>query len=403
MMNTQQSNKPEPLLSRDFALACAGNFTFFGSMHFLLPALPLYIILLGGDESDVGMVMGAFTLTSVLLRPYVGRGVDNGRRKPFLLLGALIFTLASLCYNLASSVPLVLVVRAFHGVGIACFTTAAATYIADIVPVSRRGAALGYYGMFSNVAMSIGPFVGGLLMRAFGLPVLFAASAGMGLVSLGIMSLPREPAGAPSSLRAASTPRPLICRSAIFPSLVMFSVALTYGTVLSFLPLLAVARKIENFEVFFTAFALALMVVRAVAGELSDRFGRSAVVVPGLALTVAGMVLLSAADSLPALLLVALVYGLGFGAVSPALQAFTVDRAGVSDRGAAMATFSGAFDLGIGVGAVVLGYILQVSTFGVMYLAAAGCAVIGLAGFVLVSRRSPPPPSPTSRRGPQPR
>jgi MFS family permease len=393
-MNTGQPAKPEPLLSRDFALACAGNFTFFGSMHFLLPALPIYIVGLGGHESDVGMVMGAFTLTSVLLRPYVGRGVDNGRRKPFLLLGALIFVLASLSYNLASSVPLVFLVRAFHGAGIACFTTAASTYIADISPASRRGAALGFYGMFSNVAMSIGPFLGGLLMRAFSMPILFAASAGMGLSSLGIVSLLREPAREPSSRPTTATARPLICRSAVFPSLVMFSLSLTYGTVLSFLPLLAVERKIENFEVFFTAFALALIVVRASAGELSDRLGRAMVIIPGMALVIAAMALLSVASSLPLLLLVALIYGLGFGAVNPVLQAFTVDRAGLSDRGAAMATFSAAFDLGIGIGSVVLGYILQVSTFGAMYLTAAGCVLLGLVGFILVSRRSPPACSP---------
>ena len=135
-MKTPQPNEPEHLLSRDFVLACAGNFTFFGSMHFLLPALPLYVILMGGQESDVGMVMGAFTLTSVLLRPYVGRGVDSWRRKPFLLLGALIFALASLSYNLATSVPLILLVRAFHGAGIACFTTAAA----PTSPISCRPA-----------------------------------------------------------------------------------------------------------------------------------------------------------------------------------------------------------------------------------------------------------------------
>ena len=170
----------------------------------------------------------------------------------------------------------------------------------------------------------------------------------------------------------------------------MFSVALTYGTVISFLPLLAVERNIQNFEVFFTAFALALIVVRAGAGELSDRFGRPAVIVPGLALTIAAMGLLSVADTLPMLLLVAVIYGLGFGAVSPVLQAFTVDRAGLGDRGAAMATYSAAFDLGIGVGSVALGYILQVSTFGAMYLTAAGCAAVGLAGFLLVSRRQPP-------------
>ena len=170
----------------------------------------------------------------------------------------------------------------------------------------------------------------------------------------------------------------------------MFSVALTYGTVISFLPLLAVERKIENFEVFFTAFALALIVVRASAGELSDRFGRAAVIVPGLVADHRRHGPVVRGRTLPRSLLVAVIYGLGFGAVNPVLQAFTVDRAGLGDRGAAMATYSAAFDLGIGVGSVVLGYILQFSTFSAMYLTAAGCVVAGLAGFVLVSRRKPP-------------
>lgn len=382
--------RPPGLLSRDFALACAANLTFFGSMHYLLPALPLYIIQMGGQEADVGLLMGTFTLTSVALRPFVGRGVDSWRRKPFLLLGALIFVLASLAYNLTSSVPQLFLVRAFHGAGIACFTTAASTFIADIVPASRRGAAMGIYGTFSNVAMSIGPFLGGVLMRSFDMTVLFATSAATGLVSLAMVSLLREPTRHEPPARplsAAPERRDYVSRSALFPSAVMFTLALTYGTVLSFLPLMAVSRGIAGYEVFFTVYALALIAVRAAGGSLSDRLGRAAVVIPGMVVVAGGMVLVATATSLTGLLVAAILYGLGFGAVNPSLMALTVDRCGLDNRGAAMATFSGSFDLGIGVGSVLLGFVLQLSDFGTMYLAAAGVVGVGLLIFVIGTRR----------------
>lgn len=388
----RDESRPAGLFSRDFALACVANLTFFGSMHYLLPALPLYIVQLGGQEADVGLMMGAFMVTSVALRPYVGRGVDCWRRKPFLLLGALIFMLASLSYNLATSVPMLYLVRAFHGAGIACFTTAAATFIADIVPANRRGAAMGIYGTFSNVSMSIGPFLGGMLMRSFNMSTLFFTSAATGLVSLGMVALLREPVRRDersTGVAVAPERRDLICRSALFPAAVMFSLALTYGTMLSFLPLMAASRGIVNFEVFFTVYALSLICVRAVGGGLSDRWGRAAVVIPGMVVAATGMVLVATATSLTALLTAAVLYGLGFGAVNPALMALTVDRSGLANRGSALATFSGSFDLGIGVGSVLLGFVLQVSDFSTMYLAATGVALAGLATFVIGTLRKP--------------
>ena len=385
--------RPAGVISRDFVLACAANFAFFGSMHYLLPALPLYVLQLGGQESDVGLIMGTFTVTAVILRPFVGRGVDRWRRKPFLLLGALIFTLASFSYSFATSVPALYLVRAFHGAGIACFTTAAATYIADIVPAARRGVAMGFYGTFSNIAMSIGPFLGGVLMRGYGLAFLFGTSAATGLASLAVVSLLREPARAPSHPSAHAAPAPLISRSALGPSLVMFSLSFTYGSVLSFLPLMAATRGIANYELFFTVYALGLILVRAGAGELSDRLGRGAVVIPGLLLTATALILLSRADSLPMLLLVAGLYGLGFGAANPSLMALTVDRAGQAGRGAAMATFGASFDLGIGAGSMVLGYLLTLTDYATMYMAAAGAIGVGLAFFVVALRGAPLPKS----------
>lgn len=385
MQDNQQQQAPDRLISKNFALLCLASFSFFSSMYFLLPALPLYIVQLGGQDRDVGLIMGAFTLTSILVRPFVGRWVDAWGRKPFLLLGASIFLAASLAYNLARNIPLLLLTRGFHGLGIACFTTAASTYVADIVSPRRRGAAIGYFGMFANVAMSIGPYLGGMLMRSLSLTALFGAAATMGGMAMALASPLRE-SRRPSPGRNPHEPQPLISRQAVFPALVMFSMTFTYGGVLSFLPLLAVRRQIEGFEAFFTVLAMALILVRAVGGEMSDRFGRAAVIIPGMFLVSLATVTVSLADSLPILLLAAAVYGMGFGAVHPSLLAFTVDRTEVASRGAAMGTFSAAFDLGIGLGSVLLGYILQWGGFTAMYLTAAGVVLLGLIGFSIKAR-----------------
>lgn len=383
--------RPAGLISRDFVLACAANFAFFGSMHYLLPALPLYVLGLGGQESDVGLIMGTFTVTAVLIRPFVGSAVDHWGRKPFLLLGALIFALASFAYSFVTSVPLLYLVRAFHGAGIACFTTAAGAYIADIVPAARRGVALGLYGTFSNVAMSIGPFLGGMQMRAYGLATLFATSAASGLASLAVISLVREPARRPAHGSGPAQRSALVSRPALLPSFVMFSLSFTYGAVLSFLPLMAAARHIANYELFFTVFALGLIAVRAVAGEVSDRIGRGTVVVPGLLAAATATLIVARADSLPVLLMAAGLYGLGFGSANPALMALTVDRAGTAGRGAGIATFGAAFDLGIGAGSMALGYLLTFTDYATMYTAAAGAIALGILVFVVTLRGSPLP------------
>jgi len=124
-----------------------------------------------------------------------------------------------------------------------------------------------------------------------------------------------------------------------------------------------------NPGLFFTVWAIMLIVVRPLAGWLSDRYGRLAVVMPGLILVVAGAWLLSMSSSVSVLFAVAVLCGLGFGSVHPALMALLTDRVEVGQRGAGMGTFTAAFDLGIGIGAIFWGLVLQFTSYGAMFFA----------------------------------
>jgi len=354
-------------------------------MYFLTPTLPFYILRIGGQESDVGLLLGAFTLTAIAARPWVGQEIDRRQRRIFLLIGACVYVAASLLYDWARSVPALLALRAFHGLGIAAFTTASGTLVADLAPPTRRGEAMGIYGMSANIALALAPAAGLALMRAFDFPILFSASAGMAILSLALCLGLREPRRASAPPTSSNTR--LISRSALLPSSIIMCAAMTYGATLSFLPLLAQARRIEGFEVFFTVYAATLIFVRAWSGKLSDRFGRGVVLIPGLLLLTLAMEGLAITPSWLLLVGVGMLYGFGFGSVHPTLLALTVDRAGAEERGAAMATFGLAFDLGIGLGSVVFGYVLQATDFTLTYAVVGSVTLIGLAVFVMNGRR----------------
>lgn len=366
--------KNETLFSKNFILTSLSTFTLFSSFYFLLITLPIYIQKIGGTESEIGLIIGVFTISAVVLRPFIGQEVDRRGRKIILISGLLVFLVSMLLYNYTNSVTSLLLLRIFHGIGWGAATTAATTLIADIAPPSRRGEAMGIFGMASNVAMAIGPVLSIILLQAYDFPIIFAIGAGIALVSL-LLALPI------SETISLHPKTPIFSREALFPSTLMFTIALTYGSIVSFLSLFAQKQGIENAGIFFTVFAVTLILVRALAGKLSDKKGRKFVILPGMILITCGLLVLSTAISLSVFLIAALLYGLGFGFVHPSLLALLVDSVSEEGRGAAMGTFTAAFDLGIGMGSIVLGFVLQYFGFQVMYSLS---GLIVLAGAVLL-------------------
>ncbi|SNQ62818.1 MFS transporter [Candidatus Methanoperedens nitratireducens] len=377
----EQTPKNEKLFTRNFVLTSLSTFAIFTSFYFLLVTLPIYILELGGSESEIGLIIGVFTISAVLLRPFIGMGVDIVGRRKILVAGSVIFLVSMLLYNYTTSVFSLLLLRVFHGIGWGAATTAASTLIADIAPASRRGEAMGVFGISSNVAMAIGPALSFSLLYISGVPDfprLFLAGAAIALVSLLLVI--------PISETVVVRPKTsLFSKEAYFPSALMFSVALTYGSIVSFLSLFVQKEGAGNPGIFFTVFAVTLILVRALAGKLSDIKGRKFVIVPGMIIISIGLWVLSMAGSLWVFLAAALLYGLGFGLVHPTLMAFLVDRVNERGRGAAMGTFTAAFDLGIGAGSIILGVVLQFFGFRVMYVLSGLVVLAGAIWFIMLN------------------
>ncbi len=379
---------PEKLFTRDFLLLCVSNFMFSASMFQLFAVLPLFVVQeLHGAQSQVGLVMGIFAVSAVLSRPASGRIVEVWNRKAGLSLGALIYFIAPALYTQVTSVSAMLGLRFFHGIGIAIYTTAGAVLAADFCPPARRGEGMGYYGMAMMLAMTISPAFGAAMVPHMGFHGLFWLSSLLAGVSLILARLLHEPAREQTHALTTGEHPPLFSRAALFPGFVAMCMTITFGSIVSFLPLLVQELHLGNPGMYFTIYSIVVLFSRPISGKLSDRLGRVAIIIPGMGLITASMLTLAHATSLFGFTCSAILQGLGFGGVQPALMALVVDRSTLRDRGPALATLMGAFDVGVGLSAIVLGQVLEYTNFTVMYTCAASVALIGGGVFALSTLR----------------
>jgi MFS family permease len=385
-----------PALSRGygptFYLAFLSCFLFFSSMHLLITPLPLYIEQMGGSPADVGLAGATFALVALIIRPYMGRLVDTRGRKIALLIGTAIFTIGPLSYIATGSLPVFQVARMFHGIGIAAFTSGYYTLIADVTPPSRWGAALGLAGIAPSLSMIIASPLGTGLLAHTSYTLVFALAGATGLGSLVAVLPIREPthqAVTPQSEDSGSTGLRdvLRLRGIVAPSLVTLTLGLSYSTIVTFLPLFARDRGLGNVGFFFTVMSILTVVSRSLAGSLSDRFGRLAVILPMLGILAVSLLGLNWTYAFGALMLMAVLQGIGFGGARVGLETMVVDDAPAEIRGMALSLLYFCLDLGIGVSGLAIGAVAALWGYGEGYLLVGVICILTLLLFAGVMRR----------------
>ncbi len=374
------------ILTRDFILSFFAQVAFSSVFFTLIPTLPIYLSRLEVTEAGIGVLIGAVSVSSLILRPFVGRALLRVQEKNFMIAGALLFALSSAAYLLAKPFWPFLIVRILQGIGLALFATASFTLVAQISPEAHRGQSLSFFYLAINVAFALAPSFGMALINHFDFPVLFLVCAGLSLGAL-FISLQlkgQDPGPAEESLRK----QPLLSREALPAAIMAFLGSFVWGAVTAFFSLYALHHGVANPGLFFAALAITLILARGLGGKILDLYAREKVLLPCIVAQTIAMALLAFSSSLPMFILVAVIWGMGNAFYYPTLVAYAIDLAG-SSRGPAIGTYMALSDLGIGMGSVVMGIILQLTNYPIMFLCLSLTGVLNLFYFFSFVRKKP--------------
>ncbi len=376
-----------PLFTRRFFLMCGFTFTVFLSLFQLLPTAPFRILDLGGTTGMAGLFLGLLTYASALSAPITGAIADRVGKRLMLLATSIAIAGFSVAYALSRSywIPLVLVL--FHGLFWSGLLSASSAYMTEVIPESRRAEGIGYWGMATMLATATAPWLG-LRVYRFGWAWLCAEAAVLNLVMAAIAwKLPPDSTVAARLSSDRFFGRHLVEWRIVGVALALFLCSFGYGGIMSFVAVVADRHGITPRSIFFTAFALTVLVTRLFSGRLADRVGHRRVLLPCLALTTVGLVSTALAHTRLQLVAAAVVFGLGFGNQYPAFVGYVLDFVHASRRGSAFGGILAAFDTGIGTGSIAVGALAQRIGFGPAFGAAAALSVFTIPYFLWAERR----------------
>ena len=384
-----------------FFLLCLSSFLFFSSFNMIIPELPAYLDRLGGGQYK-GLIIALFTLTAGLSRPFSGKLTDTVGRIPVMIFGAVVCFVCGFIYPLATSVAAFLALRFFHGLSTGFKPTGTSAYVADVVPATRRGEAMGILGLCGSLGIAAGPAIGSAIANAYSFDTMFYASSSAALLSVLVLAGMKETLEDRQHFSFGLlklSPREILEPRVVAPCIAVILTTFSFGVVLTLTPDLSDSLGIANRGLYFLYFTGASVAVRVLAGKASDRYGRVAVLRVATVVLAAGMLLTGFATSVPMFIAGGLVFGLGAGINTPTVFAWTIDLSRDRYRGRAMATMYIALEFGIGVGALLSGWIYgnDDTRFGYAYGLGALLALGGWVYLLLGAKRMVPPAEEVAR------
>ncbi|MEX2220438.1 MAG: MFS transporter [Candidatus Rokuibacteriota bacterium] len=373
-----------PLLTPAVAACLAISGGVHVVVYLLNATLPLHLVALGGSKIQVGLLFAVATTVSMVLRPLVGGWVDRFGARPVMLPGAAVLLATLLLLPLVATPAAYIALMAGLGFGNGLLATAAGVLVAQASPASRRGEALNVYFLATALSFAAGAPLGLALYAGGGIRRCFVAAGALGaLIAVLILTL-KPRATAPASLQAFRW----FSRRALPAAATVVCVNVGYSSIYAFLPLYALASGLDgNLGWFYVLFSVCIITGRLTLRGLSDRIGRAQVIVPAVAATLLSYLLLALPPRVPTLAAAAVLLGAGVALFYPTLLALLVDRTPEAERGSAMGTLSGSFDLGSVLGSLLVGLTVDRVSFGAGFHIAAAGALAGLVLFVLAERR----------------
>jgi MFS family permease len=320
----------------------------------------------GASKSLIGIVLASYTLAALLIRPLSGFLLDLFRRKPQYLIAFFLFVITFVSYPLVTSINLFLIFRILHGFTFGFVTTAGNSLVVDILPHSRRGEGLGFFGVANNLAMVFGPMTSLLMHQYYSYDIIFYLAIATGLTGfLFALMIKVEKSKQVKESEPISFDRFFLFKG-FKAGFTLFLIGIPYGMFMTYLAIYGLELGIKsNLGVFFSLLAVGLIISRLFSGKMVDRGKLNRAIEIGLIISAAGILLLASLQRIHSfsdvwteiLFFVSpLILGVGYGFVFPAYNTLFVNLAPNNRRATASSTFMTSWDLGVGLGLILGGW-----------------------------------------------
>ncbi len=359
----------DKLVSPGFCYILTANFLLFFAFYLILPILPFYLKeQFMADKSMIGFILSCYTIACLCIRPFAGYLLDTFSRRPLYLLAYFIFTAIFSGYMLATTLTLFIALRIVHGFAFGMVTVSGNTIVIDILPSSRRGEGIGYYGLANNTAMSFGPMIGLFMHGTCSYEVIFTCSLLSGSLGLIMAYMVKTPYKQPVKREPISLDRFFLVKGA-WAGISLLLLSIPYGMTTTYVAMYAEELGITvNAGLYFTFMAIGLAISRLFSGRQVDKGRITLVISLGMYLACISFFMLASLQTLmkwdPGFtsylyVVIALLQGVAFGTMFPAFNTLFVNLAPNSQRGTATSTYLTSWDVGIGTGLMIGGSIAQ--------------------------------------------
>jgi predicted MFS family arabinose efflux permease len=375
------------LFTPAFIALSLAELAYFTAAGLTIPVTPLFAHgPLGADSFGVGLVVGAFSVTALVLRPFAGRMTDRWGRRPPLVLGALACAIVLAAHALAADLAVLVVLRLLLGVAEAFFFVAGFAAVADLAPPGRAGEALSFNSLSLYLGIALGPLLGHWLLDAGGFGLAWAGGAALALIAA-VLALRLPETARPAGDGPARTgSRGLLHPAAIAPSLVLFAAIAGMGGFFAFVAIYATEDLgLDGSGGVLLLFGAIVVVTRIAFARLPDQVAPFRLAAVALALCAAGLAVAGSIPSVAGLLVGAALLALGVAFTTPAVFAAIFSRVPPSERGAASGTASLFIDLGFGGGPMLLGIVAGSAGIASAFIVAAIVAGLGAVGSAFLS------------------